>query len=317
MTCKWLKRAHPIPRSLAAVAALAAVAPVFARSNPPAASASTTRAGYWLMARDGGVFSFGLGFFGSAVSPANPCRATTPSGSCFSLAATPDGGGYWILNADTGRIATFGDAISYGQPADTPVYKAPQEFWPKAMQIVPTRDGKGYWVLEHGLSGLGSVQAFGDAHTYGDEVTTAGGQGHVGFPVALVGTADDHGYWIVDSDGGVFSFGDARFLGSMGGIRLHAVVVGAAPSPDHNGYWLASADGGVFSFGDAAFGGSMASVSLAAPIQAMAANPSGPGYWLAAVDGGVFAMGGAPFLGSMGGHRLDQPMFAIASPSQG
>lgn len=36
------------------------------------------------------------------------------------------------------------------------------------------------------------------------------------------------GYWMVARDGGVFSFGQAAFYGSMGGTRLNAPVVGAA-----------------------------------------------------------------------------------------
>ena len=36
------------------------------------------------------------------------------------------------------------------------------------------------------------------------------------------------GYWLVASDGGVFSFGGAPFFGSMGGIRLVQPVVGMA-----------------------------------------------------------------------------------------
>ena len=58
------------------------------------------------------------------------------------------------------------------------------------------------------------------------------------------------------ADGGVFAFGDAAFLGSMGGKQLTQPVVGMAASPDGKGYWLVAADGGVFAFGDAAFYGS-------------------------------------------------------------
>src|SRR5271165_6439711 len=34
------------------------------------------------------------------------------------------------------------------------------------------------------------------------------------------------GYWMVGSDGGIFSFGDAPYLGSMGGRRLTQPIVG-------------------------------------------------------------------------------------------
>jgi hypothetical protein len=57
------------------------------------------------------------------------------------------------------------------------------------------------------------------------------------------------GYWLAAADGGVFAFGDARFHGSMGGVRLNAPVVGNAATETGRGYWLAAADGGVFGFG--------------------------------------------------------------------
>ena len=38
-------------------------------------------------------------------------------------------------------------------------------------------------------------------------------------------THDGGGYWLVASDGGIFSFGDAVFQGSTGAISLVAPVV--------------------------------------------------------------------------------------------
>ncbi|HEV7864575.1 MAG TPA: hypothetical protein VGR20_17845, partial [Acidimicrobiia bacterium] len=64
------------------------------------------------------------------------------------------------------------------------------------------------------------------------------------------------GYWMVASDGGVFSYGTAQFLGSTGAIRLNQPIVGMAATPSGNGYWMVATDGGVFSFGDAGFFGS-------------------------------------------------------------
>ena len=64
-------------------------------------------------------------------------------------------------------------------------------------------------------------------------------------------TPDGNGYWLVASDGGIFTFGDARFLGSTGAIHLNAPIVGMAAIPDGKGYWLVASDGGIFTFGDA------------------------------------------------------------------
>ncbi len=218
----------------------------YATKSPPPGSSS----GYWLLGGDGGVFAYGSsGFFGSGTSgvadcPANPPTRSMPGGSCWSMTPTADGQGYWMLNAYSGKIYAIGDAVSYGQPADTPTFGGSTETWPTAIDIVATPAGKGYWVLEEGQSGLGSVQAFGDAVSYGDGSTVAHGAFHVGAPAGMASTPDGKGYWIVDSDGGVFSFGDAVFAGSMGGTWLNAPVIGVAATGDGGGYWLAASDGG-------------------------------------------------------------------------
>ena len=62
--------------------------------------------------------------------------------------------------------------------------------------------------------------------------------------VTVAATGDQHGYWMVASDGGVFSYGDARFFGSTGNIRLNRPIVGMAATPDGGGYWLVASDGG-------------------------------------------------------------------------
>ena len=43
----------------------------------------------------------------------------------------------------------------------------------------------------------------------------------------MAATPSGNGYWLVASDGGVFSFGDATFHGSEGGKALAAPIVGA------------------------------------------------------------------------------------------
>jgi hypothetical protein len=112
------------------------------------------------------------------------------------------------------------------------------------------------------------------------------------------------GLWMTASDGGVFSFGNAQFQGSTGGMALNKPVVGMAATPDGGGYWLVASDGGVFSFGDAQFHGSTGGMALNKPVVGMAATPDGGGYWLVASDGGVFALGNASFSGSVPGQGI-------------
>ena len=121
--------------------------------------------------------------------------------------------------------------------------------------------------------------------------------------VGMAATPDDRGYWLVASDGGIFSYGDATFYGSTGGIHLNQPIVGMAPTPDGKGYWLVASDGGIFTFGDANFYGSTGAMRLNKPIVGMAPTPDGKGYWLVASDGGIFTFGDANFYGSTGAIR--------------
>jgi Peptidase A4 family len=120
------------------------------------------------------------------------------------------------------------------------------------------------------------------------------------------------GYWLVGSDGGIFSFGQAQFYGSTGSLHLQRPVVGIVPTADHGGYWLDASDGGVFSYGDTQFYGSIPGLglhpagsglpnSLNAPIVGMVPSIDDGGYFMVASDGGVFAFGDAHFAGSCPG----------------
>jgi hypothetical protein len=135
--------------------------------------------------------------------------------------------------------------------------------------------------------------------------------------IDLAPTRTGRGYWAVASDGGVFTYGDARFHGSTGGMPLVSPVAGIASTRSSRGYWLVAYDGGVFSFGDARFHGSTGGMRLVSPIAAMAPTRTGRGYWLVAFDGGVFSFGDAKFYGSMGGQRLTSPVVSIAASRTG
>jgi hypothetical protein len=67
-------------------------------------------------------------------------------------------------------------------------------------------------------------------------------------PIVGMATAPDGaGYWLVAADGGVFSFGDAPFLGSMGGQHLGSPVVGIAAAGTTNNHANAFTLGGTVS----------------------------------------------------------------------
>jgi hypothetical protein len=69
------------------------------------------------------------------------------------MVRTPDGQGYWILDAD-GQVFPFGSAGGHGSvPANSTGGLDP------AAAIAATSDGGGYWVT----SAMGAVYTFGDA----------------------------------------------------------------------------------------------------------------------------------------------------------
>ncbi len=186
---------------------------------------------------------------------------------------------------------------------------------PSTNQVAPVLAGltygfgpsNSYWIV----TATASVHPFGSAKTFGS--IAALNKPIVGMAATLNGL----GYWLVASDGGIFSYGNAAFLGSRGGQPLNKPIVGMAATPDGGGYWLVASDGGIFSYGDAAFFGSRGGQPLNKPIVGMAATPDGGGYWLVASDGGIFSYGDAAFFGSRGGQPLNKPIVGMAATPDG
>ena len=139
------------------------------------------------------------------------------------------------------------------------------------------------------LIGAGTVGATSNDGYVGSLPGSASGHPVVG----IAATRSGNGYWVAAADGGVFTFGDAKFLGSTGGLALSAPIVGIAPTPSGNGYWLAARDGGVFTFGDATSHGASGARALGAPVVGIAPTRSAYGYWLVAANGSTLASGDA------------------------
>jgi SpoIID/LytB domain protein len=181
--------------------------------------------------------------------------------------------------------------------------------------MVTKRNGLGDWggrVLEVVLRGSGASKTI-----TGDTFRSKLGLKSDWFLVTNSESGGVDGYWVVAPDGGIFAFGNARFHGSMGGVRLNQPVVGMAATPDNGGYWQVARDGGIFSFGNAKFHGSTGAIRLNQPVVGMAPTKDGGGYWLVASDGGIFAFGNAKFHGSMGATRLNQPVVGMAPTPSG
>ena len=259
--------------------------------TPIAATLPVSVGGYWSVASDGGIFSYGdANFHGST-------GGTTLNKPIVGMAATPSGNGYWLVASDGGVFAE-GDAVFHGSTGGMALNQP-------IVGMAATPSGNGYWLV----ASDGGIFAFGDATFYG----STGGM-HLNQPiVGMASTPSGNGYWLVASDGGIFAFGDATFYGSTGGMHLNQPIVGMASTPSGNGYWLVASDGGIFNYGDALFEGSAGATPLNKPIVGMAPTASGKGYWLVASDGGIFSYGDAVFDGSAGGMHLNQPIVGIAA----
>ena len=153
---------------------------------------------------------------------------------------------------------------------------------------------------------------FGAAGYFGALARADLGSGAVG----MAASSSGGGYLLVTGNGTVFSFGDARFHGSIP-ARDKDHVAAIVEAGKGAGYWLACDNGRIFSFGDAEFHGSAASLPLSTPIVAMAATPDGRGYWLVASGGRVLHYGDAHFYGSAIAQLHGDHIVAIAATPDG
>jgi len=270
-------RTTKFKRRVAAVLAIAVAAFLPAISPAQAADpgVSPGPGGYWMVASDGGIFSFGNArFYGSTGN----IKLNQP---IVGIAATPTGNGYWMVATD-GGIFSFGDAKFYGSTGNITLNKP-------IVGMASTPSGRGYWLVATD----GGIFAFGDAKFFGST-------GNVKLNKPIVGmasTPSGNGYWFVASDGGIFAFGDAAFYGSTGNTKLARPIVGMASTPSGKGYWFTTSGGAVYPFGDAKYYG--AAPAGQRTVAAMVPSPSGAGYWQASVAGELLAFGDATDLGGL------------------
>ncbi len=169
-------------------------------------AATATGRGYWEVAGDGGIFTFGdAGFYGST----GALRLNRP---VVGMSPHPSGNGYWLVAGD-GGIFSFGDVAFHGSTGDLrlnqPVF---------AMAATPS--GNGYWLV----ASDGGIFTFGDAGYHGSLPERGIGE----TAVALVASPSGEGYLIVTREGRVHGFGDAS---PGGGPRTYGhpePTVGAA-----------------------------------------------------------------------------------------
>ena len=293
-------------------------------------------AGYWMAARDGGVFAFGdADFFGSMGS-------TKLNQPVVGMSPTPSGQGYWLVAAD-GGIFAFGDAAFEGSTGNIKLNQpvvgmaGPQgdagatlvDTTGKELGFVSFADVGDEVLVRVSATGLTPgwhgfhVHATGNC-TVGsgptDPFSAAGS--HLGHTVAT----DTHGVSDPDEPGGhegdmpllfaeadgtaraefvTDNFGIADLLDTDGSaVIVHATADNYANIPTDR--YDPDPDAATQATGDSG-----------ARQRCGVVEATGEGYWLDASDGGIFAFGDADFFGSMGGTRLNQPAVGMAATPSG
>jgi len=124
--------------------------------------------GYWLVAKDGFVYSFGdADYYGDIYSDgltglSGPHPLSAP---IVGIAATPDGQGYWLVGAD-GGVFNFGNAQFHGSTYSDGMtgLGGAHPLQSAVVAIASTQDGLGYRVVTKS----GMVYDFGSANFDGD-----------------------------------------------------------------------------------------------------------------------------------------------------
>ena len=260
---------------------------------PVVAVASTADgAGYWLVASDGGVFSYGDAAFHGSTGGLTLAQPIVGMAGTRPRAAT----GSWRPTAASSRSAHR----STGPRAASPSTSRSSE-WRRRRTAAAT----GSWrpTVASSASATPPSTARPAACVLNAPV------------VGMAATPDGGGYWLVASDGGIFSFGDAAFHGSTGSLVLNAPVVGMAATGDGAGYWLVALDGGVFNFGDAPFDGSALSAADA-PAVGIAAAGTAPGSGYRVAYGGLPAPFGPAVAGYLA-QRADNVSMTVYDAANG
>ena len=164
-------------------------------------------------------------------------------------------------------------------------------------------------------SGYWMVDSRGFAYAFGQALHYGGLNGARSNVVDLEPTATGNGYWLLTATGEIFTFGDARHVGQPSGLVAGEVVTSMSAHPTGSGYWVFTTLGRAFAFGGAPHQGDMFGRPLNGPVLDSVATPSGHGYFMVASDGGIFAFGDAVFRGSMGGRPLNGPVQSLVPDS--
>ncbi len=172
----------------------------------------------------------------------------------------------------------------------------------------------GYIVIDD----AGYDYAFGDAR----KRTKNSSNGYSSWAEGVDTTPDGLGYYVLERNGRVHTYGTAVHLGDISDTGI-ADAVDIAVKPDLSGYWIIRKNGSLFPFGSALDGGDISPTSAVYDMfdasvdenwaklvtaRSIASTSTGDGYWVVNGAGEVFAFGDAVHLGETDRNNLDGPL---------
>ena len=219
-------------------------------------AANPLRTGYYLVGADGAVYAFNAPYHGGVNNAGSGGgTALIPGNRIVGMAVDPANGGYDLVD-NQGHIYGFGgapyfDVISYASSANEQI---------ASISFSPS--GNGFYALTKD----GRVLSYGDVAGQGGYLS-----GLVGSPVSISGQPGTNGFVITTSSGCAYAYNGGQYYGGMCGVALNGPIVGITSTSDGKGYWMVASDGGVFTFGDAQFQGAIA---VPPPTAAPAPTPA-------------------------------------------
>ena len=222
----WLADAKGDVWAFGSAPAPTARPPAFLSTPSSASRRPTTAKGYWLVATDGGIFSYGdAKFYGST-------GAIALNRPIVGMASTPTrrATGSWRRTAASSPTATPGSTARPVPSSST----GPSSPWPP----LPTARGTGSWPATAASSPTATPPSTVD----GDAQARPAHRGHGPH-------ARRQGYWLVASDGGIFApvTRGSTALGRCEPDPAEKIVTGQSG----HGYWVEEQNGTAHPFGDA------------------------------------------------------------------
>ena len=174
-----------------------------------------------------------------AVDAAAPSPSGTEAGTCAPLVVPPRGGGLRRHGCTRRRRSRPECFAASRTPRTRPVPSAvrPTRSRPGSRSHQPPArrrrapGGNGYWLVVERRRRL-------QLRRRPRSSARPGGLRLKARSSAWRATRSGNGYWLTATDGGVFTFGDAAFRGSLGSLQLNSPILSITATPSGNGYWL-------------------------------------------------------------------------------